>query len=110
MKNTTLNFYERIRTLDILGVQEARLAEVAIYLRIIDKIRFTEDEEKAAKLKRNESSVQWELPNPEYGTITAQLEDVEAEKLLGLLQSWPHISTRDAKWILRVVDDLKKAA
>lgn len=108
MKTTTLNFYERIVLGEIIGQQEGRLADIAVYLKILDKVRLSEQERKESQMKVDDGQLKWMLPEAEYGMIVAEFEDEEARRLAQLLESWPKVTIRDAGWIGRVSAELKR--
>ena len=107
MKTTTLNFYERIVTAEIVGQQEGRLADISAYLRILDKIRITEEERKSSNMEVADGQLRWQLPSQDFGSSQVMLEDQEARRLSDLLENWPKVTIRDVAWIERVVSDLK---
>ena len=107
MKTTTLSFYERIVITEIVGQQEGRLADISAYLRILDKIRISDEERKESSLEVQDGQLRWQLPSTDFGTREVHLEDEEVRRLVQLLETWPKVTIRDAAWIGRVVSELR---
>jgi hypothetical protein len=107
MKTTTLNFYERIVTAEIVGQQEGRLADISAYLRILDKIRITEEERKSSNMEVADGQLRWQIPSQDIGSSQVMLEDQEARRLSDLFENWPKVTIRDVAWIERVVANLR---
>ena len=106
MRTTTQNSYEQIVTAEIVGQQEGRLADISAYLRILDKIRITDEERKSSKMEVADGQLRWQLPSQSFGSSQVMLEDQEARRLSDLLENWPKVTIRDVAWIERVVSDL----
>lgn len=109
MKNLKLTFYQRISLWNRIGTLPASsLKEAAVYLRIIDQLRPTDTEMKETQLTLQDSNYRWNLPKPNYGDRTFEIEDEEAAAIVTGLENHPQpVIVGDAAWMLMLVADLK---
>jgi hypothetical protein len=110
MQEVTLNFFQRFKLVDIMGVQEGRAAELRLAYKIIDKVDFTEEERNGASfsIDQKTGNVTWRLPdgNLDYAKKTVQLEDAEVERVKTVLESWPRSKPAFDRWVIEILDQL----
>lgn len=108
MQTTTLNYYNRIMLSQMIGNYSVpTLREASIYLRILEKIRMSDEEATTSKLTTVGERISWELPSLDYGTKEVSFENEEADALVKALESIATpIKVGDAAWMSKLVDDL----
>ena len=89
------------------GRVQPRMCSVKAYLRILDKIRITEEERKSSNMEVADGQLRWQIPSLDFGSNQVMLENQAARRLSDLLVCWPKVTIRDVAWIERVVSDLK---
>lgn len=107
MQSLTLPFYQRIMLWNVIGNHAApNLKEASVGLRVIEKLRLTDEEQIESEFAVNGQQYAWKLPDPDYGTKTVDLETDEAKALAAAVEAAP---TRviDAAWLQPLVDKLK---
>lgn len=110
MTDVVLTFYERISLWSMIGNYQApRLADVAILLRVLDKVRPADFETREAAFAVADGQMSWRLPNPEYGQRAVELEDEEAAALLKVFESLQGVRVSDGEWICRLMERLQPA-
>jgi urease accessory protein UreE len=106
MQSLTLPFYQRIMLWNVIGNHAApNLKEASIGLRVIEKLRLTDEEQTDTEFTTSGQQYGWKLPDPDYGTKTVDLETDEAKALAAAIEAAP---TRviDAVWLQPIVDKL----
>lgn len=105
MKNLSLDFVQRVQLVNVLSVQEGPLGKTAPFLRVLNDVRFSEEESKQIKdvpLERGGEIVGFQrIPPsdaPEFGKKKVKVEDEDAKHLKGLLESWPKFTVADHTW------------
>jgi uncharacterized protein YwgA len=108
MQEVTLNFFQRFKLVDMIGVQEGRAAELRLAYKIIDKVDFTEEERNAAafSIDPKTGNVTWRLPDAAFATKVVQLEDTEAERVKTVLESWPRSKPAFDRSVIEILDQL----
>jgi hypothetical protein len=107
MKSLTLNFYERISIWNQIGNYQApRLKDVAVLLRVIEKIRPTDREAEETQLVAHESQMSWKMPEPGYGERAISLEAEEAAALLAVFHALENVRVSDGAWICALMERL----
>ena len=106
-----LNWYQRISLwLRIGGIQAPNMQVASVLYRCIEKIRPTDEERGRANLITRPNGYEWLLPDPEYGTITVELESDECEQLAVAMENLPQgasVLVADMAWILPLIAQLK---
>lgn len=110
MKVVKLLWYERMYLWHRLGmVQAPTIKDAAVYLRIIDKIRPSDQETIDTKLATDgRGGYRWE-PGPSigYGDREVELENEEAAALTKGIDTHPQpVLVADAAWLLRLLGQL----
>jgi len=112
MQPVFLNFYQRVIVWNMIGAHPAQgLKEASVLLRVIDKVRITDQESIDTEFRAGEAggNVQWLLPEKGYGDKIVELENEEAAALVAVIEGTRPIRVLDAGWLIKVVDELKLA-
>lgn len=110
MTDVVLTFYERISLWNMIGNYQApRLADVAVLLRVLDKVRPADFEMREAEFAVADGQMSWRLPNPDYGQRAVDLEDEEAAALRKVFESLQGVRVSDGEWICRLMERLQPA-
>lgn len=111
MTSIELNWYMRISVwLRVGAIQAPNMQIASVLYRCIEKIRPTDEERGKANLVTRASGYEWLLPDPNYGTITVELEAEECEQLAQALEHLPQgtsVLVADMGWILPMIKQLK---
>jgi len=108
MTDLLLTFYERLCLWNMIGNYQApRLAEVAVLLRALDKLRPSDAEALETELIVRDGQMGWKLPEPSYGERTVALEAEEVAALVKVFESLQDIRVADGAWIVRLIEQLK---
>jgi len=109
MKNLTVDFSTRIKLSNVLSLQEGSLGRLAPFNRVLDKVRFSDEESKSIKTTQQNGLVLYTGPDnrPDFGKIQIALEDADASAVTALLQSWERFTTADVGWTSKLLDGLK---
>jgi hypothetical protein len=112
MQTIHLTFYQRVMLCSHIGSLEVeRLREAAVYLRILEKIRLTDQEitetqfMAETQFRELPPRYSWRLPESDYGSRTVELEDEEVLALAGTIEQIKGVRVSDAEWMLRMVED-----
>ena len=109
MQNTTLSFYQRVVLQNLCGnYQVSNLTEASVYLRLIEKIRLSDEEITKTEFVIENGNVSWSLPRPTYGEKSINLENTEAEALAKAINKIENIKVNDAVWLVKIVESLGK--
>lgn len=105
MKNLSLDFVQRVQLVGVLAVQEGPLGKTAPFLRILNDVRFSDEEEKQINnipIERNGELVGYQRfapkDTPDFGKKKVKVEDADAKHLKELLESWPKFTVQDHVW------------
>jgi hypothetical protein len=107
MKGLTLEFAERIGLAAFLGQSSGPLGKMTALQRVYDAVRLTDSE--MQQVKRTDlggGMVNVQAPSPEFGRVTAQVEDADAEVLRLEIDSCQGFRISDLKWVRRAKDQL----
>jgi hypothetical protein len=110
LKDFSVNWYQRISLWSRIGsIPAPTLKEASVFLRILDKVRPTDEESKVAKLTATNNGYAWsQLPSIEYGSRQVELEDEEAKSLADALDTHPQpVLVADAAWMLLLLERLR---
>jgi hypothetical protein len=103
-----LTFYQRFHLEATIGsFQAPKLSDTLVFLRLLEKLRLTETERKAAQFRLEGNAASWRLPNPEYATREIELEDTEAAALRQAIENFEGIRVIDAQWLAPLVETLR---
>jgi len=107
MQQLTLTYYQRIIIWNMVGAHQApNLKEVATFLRLIEKVRLSDQETIESDFKTGGGGqVSWQLPSATYGSRQLDLENEEAASLLAVINSAP-VRVNDGEWLLKVAEEL----
>jgi hypothetical protein len=106
MQSLTLPFYQRVFLWNVIGNHAApNLKEASVGLRVIEKLRLTDEEQLESKFAVNGQQYGWNLPDPDYGTKTVDLETDEGKSLAAAIEAAP-TRVMDAVWLQPIVDKL----
>ena len=109
MKIIPINWYERMVLWSRVGSMQApNLQQAHVCLRILGKLRPSEEEVKVANLEMTEGNFRWRLPSVEYGSLQLELEDDECKALADGLDNHPQpVMVSDAAWMLELLEKLR---
>ena len=106
MQSLTLPFYQRVFLWNVIGNHAApNLKEASVGLRVIEKLRLTDEEQLESEFAVNGQQYGWKLPDPDYGTKTVDLETDEGKALAAAIEAAP-TRVMDAVWLQPIVDQL----
>jgi hypothetical protein len=93
------------------GHNAQNLKEADIYLRILGKVRLSDEETTESQFMiSGQGSFSWKLPSNGYGDKTVELENAEAAALTTAIESCSPVRINDAEWLGKVVSHLKPEA
>lgn len=109
MQAADITYYQRVILWLMIGShQAANLREASTYLRIIEKVRLTDQETRDSQFLQLESGqCSWRLPAPGYGDKCVELEDSEATALIAAIETASPVKVIDAAWMERLISALK---
>lgn len=109
MKTLDLDFITRFKLSGILDQVDGNLGKLKALGAIFDKVRFSEEEAKRIVTKQTGDLVTFSTPEgePEFGKITVEIEDSQAEFLMKELDTWPHFRIADLTWVEKLKAGLK---
>lgn len=109
MKNLNLSPAQRLGLLNILNEQYGKADQMATVFRVIEKIRITEDEQKALGLEAKQVNNRMELTwNPDANpNKDLAFEDKDAEVILKILNGWEKFGPLDMPWVAPILEALK---
>jgi hypothetical protein len=103
MQSLRLEFYQRIYLWNLVGGHTApSLKEAAVFLRIIEKLRLSDAEQRESEFTNNGAQYVWKPVSPEYGCKTVELETDEAKALAAAIETSP-LRVNDAVWLDPIV-------
>lgn len=73
------------------------------YLRVLEKIRPTDEESRETQLISSGPNMQWRLPYQFYGDKDVEFEDVEVESIQKVINTASPIRVFDAEWLQKLV-------
>ena len=93
---------------NILSQQEGPLGKIAPLFKVMDKVRFTEDESKQITMTQDADRVNYSFPAdvPDFGKLSATLEDSEATAVLNVIEAWPKFRPADHTWVTLLMAQL----
>lgn len=112
MIDTHLNWYQRIMLWVRVGaVQAPNMRVASVLYRVLEKVRPNDEERGLANLRITpEGQYSWQLPDNDFGSMTAHFDGEEAEMLAGVLESpqleFP-VRVSDLAWLLPLIETLK---
>lgn len=108
MQQVPLTFYERFILWNLCGNhQVANLKEAAVYLRLIERLRPSDEEMRETRFTGDGRNFQWQLPREGYGNLVAALEDEEAKALAAVIEGAQPVRVNDAVWMLRLTASMR---
>jgi hypothetical protein len=108
MRIVEVNFAQRVHLVNLLSMQEGTIGKLAPLMRILDQIRFSEEEDKQiTRTPVGNDQVTFVPPNPEFGKLTASIEDGDASMLSDLLANWTHFRAADGVWVIPLQQSLQ---
>jgi hypothetical protein len=106
MQTVFLTFYQRVILWNSVGNYQApNLMATEVFLRLINKIRLSDDEARESQFTQAAPGMAWRLPSQNYGDKVVELEDSEAEALVASMKSSP-CRVMDAEWMNKIKDEL----
>jgi len=109
MTSVSLTYYQRVILWNLIGAAKApSLKEASVYLRLMEKIRLTDQESAESQFVSDGGQVSWRLPNPAYGGKSVELEDGEAKALAKVMEEAPNVRVLDAEWMQQLMEQLKE--
>ena len=106
MTTISISMFERFQLWNICGAHQVpTLKEASVFLRLIEKFRFSDAEMRETNFTQEENRYRWTPPVPGYGHRHVELEDEEAKALKSLLEGMP-VRVADAEWMLKLTEQL----
>src|SRR5262245_54214860 len=112
MISVHVNFYQRICLWNICGnAQVGNLKDAAPYLRLIEKLRPSDEEMMETQFRMEERmGYVWRAPSAGYGDRDIELEADEQARLTEALENQQQVKVADAAWQFKLLDQIKPAA
>jgi hypothetical protein len=110
MTHIHLTYHQRIHLALLIGNHQVkRIQEASVLLRLLEKIRLTDEEMRDTQYLHNErGQISWTLPSPDYGERDVELESGEAQGLAAILDAVENVRVSDAEWMCRLVEELRE--
>jgi hypothetical protein len=107
MQTITLTFPQRLILWNMVGNHNATsLKDASVYLRILDKVRLTDQEQVETGFTIVGQQYSWrQMPNG-YGTMDINLEVDEAKALSTAIETATPVRVADAAWLAELVTAL----
>lgn len=107
MMTLPLTYYQRVVLWNMIGSYQApSLKMVSVYVRLIEKVRLTDEESIDSKFNTNGAAFSWNLPRPGFGNKVVDLENDEAKALVECIESASPVRVSDASWLTEVISSL----
>jgi len=108
MKNLNLSPAQRLGLLNVLNEQYGKAEQMATVFRVLEKLRITEEEQKAYGLEARQVNNRMELTwNPDSNPIKEiPLEDKDADALKTIINAWDKFSPTDTPWLSPILEAL----
>jgi hypothetical protein len=108
MQSITVTFPQRIILWNMVGNHNATsLKDASIYLRILDKVRLTDQEQVETGFTIVGQQYSWQqMPNG-YGTRDVNLEVDETAALAAAIETATPVRVADAAWLVNLVFQLR---
>lgn len=105
MQTTHLTYYQRVMLWSHLGgIQVEKLRDAAVYLRILEKVRLSDQEVTETQFVMDGPRFSWRLPEADYGSRTIDLEHEELAALAGAIEKVQGCRVSDAEWMLKLAE------
>lgn len=105
MQSIFVTYYQRVMLWNNLGaITVEKLRDAAVYLRMIEKLRLTDQEITETQFVVDGPRFSWRLPFPEYGSCMVEFEDEEVKALADAIEKMQGIRVSDAEWMLKLVE------
>jgi hypothetical protein len=105
MQSIPVTFYERVLLWNLTGNHQVQsLRDASVYLRLIEKLRPSDEEMREAQFVQEGQGFRWSVPERGYGDRTVELEDTEAAALRTAIEGAQNIRVNDAAWMQRIAD------
>jgi hypothetical protein len=110
MKHISLNFSARVRLSGMLGVATGSLARVTALQAVYNRVKFTDDEMACiAQEPIGDGKISYTPPDKAFGQLETDIENAEAEYLLGYLNQFEDYNTlADVPWVEPLKDQLRQ--
>jgi len=111
MQSIFLSYYHRLMLWTLTGSHSVeRLADAAVLLRVIEKVRLTDEESITTEFRANGSQIAWKLPEAGYGDKLVEFENEEARALAGVIEGARGVRVSDAEWLMKTLEKLQQPA
>jgi flagellar assembly factor FliW len=98
MKNLELNFIQRLKIINLLSLQEGTLGKTAPFKRVLDLIRFNEEEDvQIVKTQVDATTVNYAAPT-DFKSLLVDIENADATAVVTLMEEWQHFTPADHVW------------
>ena len=109
MQDIPLTYYKRVILWNIVGNhQVASLKEASVCLRLIEKLRLSDEEARDSKFRQTPIGFEWSLPGDNFGNRMVGLEQDEAAALTAAIEAHQPVRVSDAVWMLPLTEQLKE--
>ncbi len=114
MTRVELNFTQRFKLTQLLSVQEGNIGKTAPFFRILELVRFTDEEDqKIVHTHVGINQVQFDPPKDAdgepiegWGDLAIEIDTSDATQLTELLKTYPQFKTVDHLWVGPVLKQL----
>lgn len=108
MTSLFLTYFQRVMLGSIVGGHQVpNLKMASIYLRIIEKVRLTDEEVTASQFIQDQAKSTWVLPELGYGDMVIEFEGDECKAIVDAIEAAQNIRVSDAGWLNKMIDSLK---
>lgn len=110
MKNIELDFPQRMGLANFLSGVTGSLGKMVALGRVLDNVRLSEGETAECKVQNlGNGSMQIEPPKPGWGSVTASVEDGDADVLMAEIDTYQHFRPADLSWVLSVKSQIENS-
>ena len=109
MQSLLVTYYQRVMLWNMVGAfQVSSLSAASVYLRLIEKLRLTDQEVTETQFVMDGPRFSWKLPKDNFGDKTIELENSEGDALIKMLEDGPApIRISDVSWMKKIVATLQ---
>ena len=109
MQNLFLTFYQRVLLAQNIGAATVNtIREAGVFLRLLEKIRLTDEEVTRSQFLQDGPRVTWQLPQANYGSRDIDLEQDEMQALTRTIEQAQGVRVADVEWMLRLIEEPKE--
>src|SRR6516162_7418314 len=104
MQQLFVTYYQRVMLWNMIGSHTVpTLDAAATFLRLLEKIRLSDQEVTESQMVMEAGNFTWKQPSQGYGDRLLDLENQEAEALAALIREVKGVRIQDALWLSGIV-------